>query len=574
MHRSGKADGAYTFRVRSRFLCAMLTASLAVQPLSAQSFFSEIVEVRVTNVDVVVTGKDGKPVRGLTSADFELLEDGVPQEITNFLEITEPGPGLGNAADAGQQPLAPIPAPGSDPRRRLVTVFIDNAVLQPHRRNIVLPHLTTFMRNNIRPGDEVMLTVWSTGLRVTLEPTGDMAAIEAGIAQLAQWTTGAGLPGNEKDQFERDVGSLISLYANRSPPEKPPVSMVIALARSVAMRRAHEMRQKVSALKSVMSAMRGSDGRKVLVLLTEALTTNPGDEPFYYIDSIRDQFEGAQGSPIEAEARGFAINSLVEDIAGAANSSGVTLYAIDARGLSAGFNDVDASKTVRVGQRTSVVPETSLTTLRAVADLTGGTAFVGSNNWKLAFDTIGADLRTYYSLGYRTSGERRDRMKKVEVRVKQKGLHVRVRREVLERSVSSEMADAVAGQLFRPTATNDLAITALAGPPSVGNADTVVVPLTITIPTGQLTLVPEGDDLTGSFSVYAAFLRSDGAVGHAAQPPQRFRFPAASLDRRREITVKLDVSMDARTTGVAIGVMDELSRVTGFTSVELQSPSS
>jgi VWFA-related protein len=550
----------------------MLVAVLVVESLSAQTYFSEIVEVRVTNVDVIVTGKDGKPVSGLTRADFEVLEDGVPQEVTNFLEVVEPPVATlaVGVATAGGSATAPVPAPGSDPRRRLVTVFIDNAVLQPHRRNQVLPHLSRFMRESIRPGDEVMLTVWSTGLRVTLEPTGDMAAIEAGIEKLAQWTTAGSNAGNEREQFQRDVGNLIDLYANRNPPERPPISQVLALARSFSMRRSHEMRQKIEALRSVMSAMRGSEGRKVLVLVTEALTTNPGDESFYYISSIRDQFEGGQSAPIENEAQAFAISGLVEEIANAANSSGVTMYAIDARGLSGGFNDVDASSNVRVGYRTTVVPETSLTTLRAVADLTGGTAFTGTSNWKLAFDTIAADLRTYYSLGYRTNGERRDRMKKVEVRLKKKGLNVRVRRQVLERSITSEMADAVAAQLFRASATNDLAIQAIAGPPSVGHADTVVVPLTITIPTEQLTLVPEAGDLTGAFSVYAAFLRSDGAVGHAAQPAQRFRFPAASLDRRREITVKLDVSMDARTTGVAIGVMDEMSRVTGFTTVALQ----
>lgn len=552
----------------------MLVAVLAADTLSAQTYFSEIVEVRVTNVDVIVTGKDGKPVSGLTRDDFEVLEDGVPQEVTNFLEVVEP-PVATLTAEAtadGATAAAPVAAPGSDPRRRIVTVFIDNAVLEPHRRNIVLPHLSKFMRESVRPGDEVMLTVWSSGLRVTLEPTGDMAAIEDGIARLAAWTTSGGTPGDEREQFERDVSNLINLYANRNPPEKPPVSQVLALARSLSMRRSHEMRQKIEALKSVMSAMRGSDGRKVMVLVTEALTTNPGDESFYYISSIRDQFEGGQSAPIENEAQSFAISGLVEEIANAANSSGVTMYAVDARGLGAGFNDVDASKNIRVGYRTTVVPETSLTTLKAVADLTGGTAFVGTSNWKLAFDTIAADLRTYYSLGYRTSGERRDRMKKVEVRLKkkEKGQHVRVRREVLERSIGSEMADAVAAQLFRAAATNDLAIEATAGPSALGRADTVVVPLTITIPTEQLTLVPEGEDLTGSFSVYAAFLRSDGAVGHAAQPAQRFRFPAASLDRRRQITVKLDVSMDARTTGVAIGVMDEMSRVTGFTSVQLQ----
>ena len=35
-------------------------------------------------VDVVVLDRDGRPVRGLTKADFTVLEDGQPQEIVSF----------------------------------------------------------------------------------------------------------------------------------------------------------------------------------------------------------------------------------------------------------------------------------------------------------------------------------------------------------------------------------------------------------------------------------------------------------------------------------------------------------
>mgnify|MGYP006197373459 CR=1 FL=1 len=42
-------------------------------------------DVDLVEVDVVVNGEDGLPVDGLTVDDFELREDGVPQEIS-FLE--------------------------------------------------------------------------------------------------------------------------------------------------------------------------------------------------------------------------------------------------------------------------------------------------------------------------------------------------------------------------------------------------------------------------------------------------------------------------------------------------------
>ncbi|HEU4520653.1 MAG TPA: hypothetical protein VFT12_01550, partial [Thermoanaerobaculia bacterium] len=95
-------------------------------------------------------------------------------------------------------------------------------------------------------------------------------------------------------------------------------------------------------------------------------------------------------------------------------------------------------------------------------------------------------------------------------------------------------------------------------------------PVTVTVPMDKLTLVPDGSDLTGRFAVYAAFLRKDGAVSKVAQQPAALRFPAESLKRRKELTVKIDVTTDPETSDLSVGVMDELSRVTGFAAVKLQ----
>src|SRR5205809_6935145 len=75
---------AYTFRMRSILAISFFIAAL---PLLAQEKLVETIEVRVTNVDVVVTDRAGNPVHGLTRDDFELLENGKPQTITNFYEV-------------------------------------------------------------------------------------------------------------------------------------------------------------------------------------------------------------------------------------------------------------------------------------------------------------------------------------------------------------------------------------------------------------------------------------------------------------------------------------------------------
>ena len=53
-----------------------------VDPLS--SLFTDSVRVEVVNVDVFVTDKQGKPVKGLGRDDFEVLVDGEPVEVSNF----------------------------------------------------------------------------------------------------------------------------------------------------------------------------------------------------------------------------------------------------------------------------------------------------------------------------------------------------------------------------------------------------------------------------------------------------------------------------------------------------------
>lgn len=542
-----------TTRALSLALCVITS------PLFAQSetFFTEVMEIRVTNVDVIVTGRDGKPVTGLTREDFELYEDGVKKDISNFLEIRG-GP------TASLTPLAEgektIEAQ-EDIRRRDITIFIDNVALHPLRRNVILPHLRTFLAENVRPGDSVSIIVSGSALKVVLEPTSDRAAMEAAVEGLAAHTT---LGGGEmlRDDFYRAIALLIRAYQDRGEP--PPWSMAIGEARMYAMRLTHDVQRRVEALKAVLASRRGVDGRKILVYLTEALPQNPAEAEFLYLDSIREVFGGVNSTAM-SDAREFEMPSIIPDIVGAANSAGVTLYPIDAAGKDSGMTNRDAASSLRL------TTPLMMQTLRALAADTGGVALEGSSNWKLAFDTISNDLETYYSLGYRSDGPRQDRMKNIQVKLKNKRFNVRTRKAVIERSITSEMHDAVAANLFRPARDNDLSIQAVAADPRPKDAESVIIPVTITIPIEKLTLLPEGTDLAGRFSIYAAFLRKDGAVSKVAQAPQAFKFPAESLKRRKDLTFKLDVTADDDTNGISVGVMDDVSRATGFAAVKIAS---
>src|SRR5947207_2643198 len=129
---------------------------------------AETLEVRVTNVDVVVTDRAGKPVRGLTRDDFVLLEDNKPMAITNFAEYVDE---------------APSPAATTAQRRppRHMVLLLDDTSVDPFVRNQLFGALEKSVPKLVEPGDEVMLATWEGSLHVRQPFTGDVAAIVKAI---------------------------------------------------------------------------------------------------------------------------------------------------------------------------------------------------------------------------------------------------------------------------------------------------------------------------------------------------------------------------------------------------------
>ena len=549
-------------------LVLSLVAALDARP---QTYFSETLEVRVTNVDVIVTTKDGKPATGLTRDDFEIYEDGVKKEISNFLEIRGDGGAAGSqpAVDGrAESPPLHIAEAQTDARRRRIILFIDNSGLHPLARNQVLPHVQSFLEKNVRPGDDVTIATWASALKAESLPRFDRLTYEDAMRRLST-QSGSFDRFAMRQRYEEDLEHLITSYQLLDPPQEPPFGHALSIAGNYAARLTHDMRAKSEALKSLLASFRGGEGRKIAVLVTQAFAANPAEELFTHLDAMRERFAGGESANAMTEARQFDLPMLAGEIAEVANSSGVTLYPIDAAGKLSDLELPDASHERRIGkERGTMVANTGAPLLSSIAEMTGGKALTGSSSWQLAFDTIASDLTSYYSLGYRSDGEREDRLKKIEVRPKNRKYVVRARNAVVERTLSSEMSDAVAANLFREGANNDLKIRVVAGDVRA-SGESMVVPLTITIPTNTLTLLPDGTDLAGRFSIFAAFTRVDGAVSKTARQEQQFRFPAASLERRMEITVKLDVNADTRTDGISIGVMDEVSHATGFATVKL-----
>ena len=558
---------------------ALAFALLLLSPALAQAQFGETVEVRVTNVDAIVTDKNGNPVPGLTKDDFEVYEDGVRKDITHFTEIAHTRGADGVLAAALPAGSAAASTQG-ELRRRLLTVLVDLGSLEPANRAAVLPRLQEFLTSNMRPGDAAAIYSWGDSLTVELQPTSDRTAIKAAIDRIAAYPTERTTFWRQELQFNLDR----LLYVSQTHVERRPfLQEGIELTRRSAERGVAEMRSKTEAIKSILAQMRGEDGQKVLVLLTQSLGTNPAEEAFYYFSTLRTQFVDGQTIRPRAEAKRYdaEVNGLAADVAEAANSAGVTLYPLHTAGKFSEVTDIESNKggTMSISARPPRLSRTTvsegdprLLSLSAASDETGGRAIAGTGNWDNAFKAVSTELNAYYSIGYSAGGERQDRIREIEVRPRNKSYRVRTRRTLVEQTAATAMKDLVAANLFQEGGTNDLAVKADIGIAAPAG-ENLVHPLTITIPTSTLTLTPDGTDLAGKLLVFAAFLRSDGAVSNVGPQVQQFRFPAASLARRKEVTVKLDVTADAKVGAISLGVLDGASNATGFALVKL-SPTS
>src|SRR5947199_6261083 len=178
-------------------LLAALAPALAVaqQPPAnqpPQSVFGEQIDVRVVNVEVVVTDKQGNRVAGFTPQDFRLKVDGKVVPIEYFNEVR--GGSAIALAESTAATIKGLPslAPGS-PVGTSYLVFIDDFFSLAPRRNEVLRSLKDQL-SRLGPDDRMaivafngggieMLSSWSNSVRQL------GAAIEKAIGEPAQGLT-------------------------------------------------------------------------------------------------------------------------------------------------------------------------------------------------------------------------------------------------------------------------------------------------------------------------------------------------------------------------------------------------
>ena len=510
--------------------------------------------VSVTNLDVVVTDGKGNRVTGLKKEDFIVIEDNFEQLVTNFFAV-EQGRITLPAEEATPAPVpapAPAPAPAavSAPRTRIV-IFVDNLHIAPFDRNRVLRSVEPFVRENVKDNVEGMIVVWNRSLKIRRKFTNDGRDLSDVLKQLEDESA----LGQEALSERRDVIKAID--------DSTTADQAAGSVRSYCQSIDNDLNFTIDAMKTTVDQLAGVDGRKILIHVSGGLPQSPGAELWKYIsDKYRDSGSGT------TTLFEFDRTTKYLGVIQAANASGVSIYTIDASGLSVDSNISAENRTTSQRIDTFVERNNLQSMLSLMSEETGGEAILNRNDVLASLKNIEKDYTSYYSLGYRSVRSGLDRPHKVEVKLrkKMKGFTLRARRSYLEKGVETKVREAVTSALFFPRDDNPLAVGLEIGKAVPADRENFAVPLVIRIPYARLAMLPEGSKVRGRVVFYFVVIDSAGKQSELTTQPVPIDVDAKKFEAlaRKDFIYDVKLIMIPGGQKLSIAVRDDITNSTSY----------
>ncbi len=508
---------------------------------------SESVEVSITNIEVVVTDSKGKRVPGLTKEDFQILQDRIPQTVTNFYAVAGGRVLLEDGKTISiEEPKVAAEVP-EELKARYV-LYIDNLNIQPQNRNRMFKRLKEFVEQTVGKQAEAMVVSFNRSLKVRRKFTSDPSEILQVLEEIEGETGGATTQvGERKDALERINDAQSASQADQ-------------IARQYAQSYRNDLEFTVDGIKTTLNGLAGVTGRKVLVYVSEGLPATVGLELY---DTIQRKFQENANTLEQFE---FDMNSRYTGIVQAANAQGVTIWALDASGLTVDDMMTAENRTMETRPSNFFLRTNTQAPLQMMAEETGGLAAINTNDWKSSLDDLASDFTNFYSLGYRSTKATVDKPHAIEVIVKRKGLKARARHGLLEKSVETRTSESVLASLHYARNDNPLGISVATGQAKPYDRDYYLMPVRIAVPIGKLGLVPSGDRYEGSFSVYFVVLDASDKQSDLAVQHQKVEVPAKDFEKAQGKDFYYDVSLICVPGGqkLAVALRDGVTNVTSY----------
>ncbi len=532
----------------------LLAAAAPAQETALPEVFSEVIDVRVVNVEVVVTDQAGNRVQGLRPSDFELLVDGEPTPIAYFTEIED-----GLAQDRTGGDLAGVPS--LDPNAPVGTnflIFIDDLFSIKRDRNRVLDRLAEDLRA-LGPADRVAavayngksaetLTTWtnsSSRLKEALDRARERPA--KGLEQLTA---------QKLADSDRELTAQVEATRRNSPRGSsnaaPQVSPAPSGLRSVMSRAQLSYRQKLnnqleSAVLAAMATMRqfaDQPGRKVMLVLAGGW---PRSVEIYTRDRLP-----AGGLPLDR--RVMSEHELYGPLVSTANLIGFSLYPVDLPGHTRNFAG-DASTGFDPAIRpdgASSAPgalereDTIHSTLYLLARSTGGVPLINARR-DAALARVVADTRSYYWLGFEPQRREDNRFHEIAVRLAGRAdLDARTREGYVDMSRDHELDMTAKAALLFGDPPESLPLEVHFSEPIRAGRRKISVPVEVAIPLDEIQLLPVADEWLNVVEIRVTAMDSGGNRSEVSfekvpitgaeepQPGQTFYYQTDLQLRRRE----------------------------------------
>jgi VWFA-related protein len=555
------------------FVAAALGAGALAQQPSELPRVTKSIELSILNIDVIVTDKNGKPIRDLKAGDFEVRIGRKPVEITNFSEYRpktpsaeEPAPPP-SAAPAAEPAPAPA-APAAVRPKRSIVIFIDRLFIpEGDIRKGTFDSLKSLLARTLGPGDEAMIVAWHKGVRTVRPFTADHGALIRFLDDEEKKSRMLPQEAIALDQLSRDAAWFASL------PDGLGKDGIDLSQRALASEAFADMRAKSKALRALISTLGGIEGRKILVFASHRFGRYAGLE--YFLGPR----EGI-GQLHSVASKEFDGKDMVASVADAANANGVTIYPIFPAGWSSDFDGLNAANPLSSnpgisagapGVRGQAILANEIDALGEISEKTGGVMAVGPVDIENMVPRAIEDLDSYYSLGVSSPPGKEERELSIAVTVKNKSYRVRSRRAIVEKSPLARMKDRVLANLFRRDTASHILITAVAKAPGAKKKGRYTVPLEIHVPIGSLVRLqgPKGEK--GAFSVFIASATPDGAFSEVTRQTQPFEIPRAQTTSAAtgHFTYEFPLVTNWAANRISVGVLDEVGKEAGFLQIDV-----
>lgn len=505
------------------FVVPMALAQTAA-PLAAK------VDVKIVNVDVAAIDENGQPVTDLKADDFDVLEDGQPVTITNFMVVRNTERALESRSDLENQF-----------RRRLILV-VDNNYIEKRDRNVALDKLDEFIAQTFDGSYEWAVGMIGQQFELMQPFTTDKQAIHQAVAKIRKTATTA----FREDMDRSGVGDPMSRSGGFD-------ASAAFESRERTKRNERSMAFTVRGLVEASQAFTTTPGKKMMVLLTGGMDLNTA-------------FGGStRGADRELQDTQDRISKMIDAAVREANAAHMSIHVLNA----APFQSAAAQHGIEnrsSGLNRSITASSDMSDLSTPFRLASGTGglYFASNKVENSYKAVNAASSSFYLLGYTPPHGDDGKYHKIYVRVKRPGVRVSHRQGYLDLTTDQRLEQLLRLRISLLQPAKAIPVTVkLETPPAVEGKP--VVSVLAALPMSKVTLLPNEGRYAGRVHIYLSIFDAKGNnVGfHHKTQDVAFTEAQRASALADDFRYRLNVRLDRGEFTFAVTLRDELSNEIG-----------